>query len=65
MKILKPGKVNLACLIFGHTYEMRGIENRYIGNGEQEFTHTCCRCGKKERVILDERWLGLPPRNKE
>lgn len=34
MKILKPGKVNLACLIFGHTYEMSGIENRYIGNGK-------------------------------
>lgn len=33
MKILKPGKFNLACLIFGHRQKMSDIENRYIENG--------------------------------
>lgn len=62
MKIPKPGKVNLACLISGHTYKMSDIENRYIGNGMYEFTHTCNRCGKKTTYELSEKALGLPER---
>lgn len=65
MKILKPGKVNLACLIFGHRQKLSDIENRYIGNGMYEFTHTCIRCGQKATYELSEKALGLPPRDKE
>lgn len=62
MKILKHGKVNLACLISEHKYKMGDIQNRYIGDGMYEFAITCNKCGKKTIYKLSEQALGFPSR---
>lgn len=51
---------NLWCKIVGHSYHMSDIETHYSG-GVYTFIHTCCRCGKRNCVMIDERYLVLPP----
>lgn len=50
---------NLWCKIVGHRYRMSDIETHCSG-GVYTFIHTCCRCGNRNAVMIDGRYLGIP-----